>query len=241
MNKDLVNVFNDTLNHSNKLKVGITKKYNFSDIIKSDNTYVNNISIENLDTVSALEKYSKSGKVCILNMASYKRPGGGVINGARAQEECLFRCSNLYNSISDDFYPLERDSCLYTKDSLFFKDKNYEYINNINCDVITIAAINLNSSHHFYKDQIESNYESTTLDKIRLMVSIPSKHNIEYLILGAWGCGVFKNNPKKMSNFFKQVLITEGYSSLYKKVIFGIINDHNSVSNNYEVFRNHYL
>jgi len=48
-------------------------------------------------------------------MASYKRPGG-VRNGARAQEECLFRCSNLIQVVPNSFYPLKENEALYTKD-----------------------------------------------------------------------------------------------------------------------------
>ena len=35
----------------------------------------------------------------ILNMASAYRPGGGVMNGARTQEECSLRRSNLFMSL----------------------------------------------------------------------------------------------------------------------------------------------
>jgi uncharacterized protein (TIGR02452 family) len=69
------------------------------------------------------------------------------------------------------------------------------------------------------------------------MCSIPSKSNVKNLILGAWGCGVFNNDPITISTLFKQVLIDEGYATLYNKVIFAIINDHNSVGNNYSIFK----
>ena len=41
-----------------------------------------------------------------------------------------------------------------------------------------------------------------------------------------------------MSDMFSQILIDEGYSSFYDNVIFAIINDHNSVGNNYSIFKN---
>ena len=56
----------------------------------------------------ALIKYCKCGKTAVLNMASSKRKGGGVENGSMAQEECLFRCSNLF-TIQDNLYPIQKD------------------------------------------------------------------------------------------------------------------------------------
>jgi uncharacterized protein (TIGR02452 family) len=162
-------------------------------------------------------------------MASYKRPGGGVINGARAQEECLFRCSNLGHVIPNDFYPLQDNELLWTKDAVFFKDFNYGYMQDVHVDVVTIAAINLN-------DQKVNNYEELTKNKIRLMLSMAIKNDIDNIILGAWGCGVFGNEPGRMAKMFKDVL-DEGYDCIFDNVIFAIINDHNSVGNNYDEFR----
>jgi uncharacterized protein (TIGR02452 family) len=68
------------------------------------------------------------------------------------------------------------------------------------------------------------------------MLSVPQSWGAQYLILGAWGCGVFKNDPEKIAQYFKDSIIGEGYGSLYKKIIFAVINDHNSVANNYEIF-----
>jgi uncharacterized protein (TIGR02452 family) len=224
---NLVEVYQDTLDYSKDLINSITTKHDFSEISTSK-SISKNIEVVNSDSVSALTEFSKTGKTAVLNMASYKRPGGGVINGARAQEECLFRCSNLGHVISTDFYPLQDDELLWTKDAVFFKDVNYGYMKDVKVDVVTIAAINLNA-------QKVDNYEELTKNKIRLMLSIATKNNIDNIILGAWGCGVFGNEPSKMAKMFMDV-IKEGYS--FDNIIFAIINDHNSVGNNYNEFKN---
>ncbi len=241
---NLIDVFQDTLSISKSLSNRSETHKHFSNEISGPflSIFENNIIIEPLDTVSAIQKWSQFGKVCALNMASHKRPGGGVENGARAQEECLFRCSNLSVVVSKDFYPLNTLECLYTEKAVFFKDKDYRLIDPIESDVITIAALRLvgvvgsNGSLSYEPSDSRINYEKVTKDKIRLMLSIPYSFGSEYLILGAWGCGVFKNDPEKMAQYFKDILIGEGYANLYKKIIFAVINDHNSVANNYEIF-----
>ena len=72
------------------------------------------------------------------------------------------------------------------------------------------------------------------------MLSIPILNDTKSLILGAWGCGVFKNDPTKMAQYFYDVLIGEGYIKQLDKVIFAIINDHNSVGNNYQIFKSRF-
>lgn len=244
--KDLVKVFEDTLLQSRNIGISDTNKFTFDDfkglfelMLKYTNTCIEDtskIEVINTDTVSAAVDLSKNGKVAILNMASAKRPGGGVINGARAQEECLFRCSNLIVSISSDFYPLKENEALYTKDAIFFKDRNYENMDPITVDVITIPAINLNPTARYDHLQNVNNYDELTKDKIRLMLSIPIIYGVKNIILGAWGCGVFKNDPNKISQYFYDILIGEGYIKQLDRVQFAIINDHNSVANNFDIF-----
>jgi uncharacterized protein (TIGR02452 family) len=210
--KNLVNVFQDTLENSKNLTDSTTSKHTFDESNPPRLTMFKDIiSVINTDSISAVVEYSKYGKTAVLNMASYKRPGGGVHNGARAQEECLFRCSNLIHVVSKDFYPLEENEALYTNDAIFFKDKNYEYMVPVICDVITIAAINLNENSKYDPVQNVTNYRKLTKDKIRLMVSLASQNKVKNLILGAWGCGVFNNDPKTMAQYFNEILIGEGY------------------------------
>ena len=237
--KNLVSVFQDTLENSKNLTDSTTSKHTFDETNPPRLTMFKDIiSVINTDSVSAVVEYSKLGKTCVLNMASYKRPGGGVHNGARAQEECLFRCSNLIQVVPTSFYPLEVNEALYTKDAIFFKDKDYEYMEPVVCDVITIAAINLNENAKYDPVQNVTEYRKITKDKIRLMVSLAAQNGVKNLILGAWGCGVFNNDPTTMSQYFSEVLIGEGYSVDFDNVVFAIINDHNSVGNNFDIFNN---
>jgi uncharacterized protein (TIGR02452 family) len=239
---NLINVFQDTLEISKNFpNRSQTNRHTTQEIIGPYlSEFENNIIVEPLDTVSAIQKWSQVGRVCALNMASYKRPGGGVENGARAQEECLFRCSNLFDVVSKDLYPLRDHECLYTQRALFFKDKDYYQITPIECDVITLAAINLNDKAKYDPVQNLYNYENLTREKIRLMLSVPQSWGAQYLILGAWGCGVFNNDPTTMSQYFSEVLVGEGYNLNFKNVVFAIINDHNSVGNNFEIFNNEF-
>jgi len=227
MNREqLIDVFNDTIEQTKHYSKPDTKKITFNDIKKTDGKP--NIRVVEYDTVSALEMYQDN--TCLLNMASSKRPGGGVRNGSSAQEESLFRCSNLYH-ISRDFYPLKDDEALYSTNVTFIKNVYYHWMDMKNCDVITIAAPNLNYGG------LPKNYNSTPeyieliKNKMRLMLS----SDTENLILGAWGCGVFKNDPTVIAKLFKEV-IEEGTD--IKNIVFAIINDRNSVDNNYTVFKN---
>ncbi len=252
--RNLINVFEDTLRMSKTIhNRSSTTKHTFDDILKqlyrfekhkpSGILNLDNITVINSDTVSSIVEWSKRGKTCGINMASYRRPGGGVANGARAQEESLFRCSNLPLVVDRKFYPLQENECLYTENAIFFKDANYDLMDPVECDIITIAALRLSGVVtdkglvKFEPEDESIDYEQITKDKIRLMCSVPVMCGAKNLILGAWGCGVFKNDPTNMAKYFKEVLVNEGYANMYDNVIFAIINDHNSVGSNYEIFK----
>jgi uncharacterized protein (TIGR02452 family) len=240
MNKNqLIEVFEDTQSIATKGN-SITEKYT-TDLLNEVDLDANyeemNIQTINSDTVSAAHIFSKLGKTCVLNMASARKAGGGVANGAKAQEECLFRCSNLTTTVVQDFYPLKYNEALYTTDAVFFKDKNYNLIDPFTVDVVTIAAVNLNPNAR-YDDEVEyekTNYRQVTMNKIRLMLLLANMNKCENIILGAWGCGVFKNNPIMISDMFHEI-INRDFKGSFKNIIFAVINDHNSAGDNYSTF-----
>lgn len=188
------------------------------------------ILVENDDCINVALNLSKEGKTCMLNMASYKKPGGGVKTGAMAQEEELARRSNLMVGLDNrNFYPLQINEYIYTQDVTFFKNKYYENIDPFDCDVITIASVNLNGLDK------PIDYEDVMSKKISTMLYTPHQYGCKNLVLSAFGCGVFKNDPHFVASMFKKLLDNE-FASLYNKIVFAILNDNNSVGNNYEVF-----
>lgn len=193
------------------------------------------ITFDSMDTVSAIVKYKDCGKTAILNMANAFRKGGGVEKGSIAQEECLFRCSNLF-TIKDEFYPMAENELIYTKNTTFIKDFYYNDMEPVQVDVITIAAPNLNKAHGNTENSEEflKNYDSIMLKKINAMFDIAAINGCDNIILGAWGCGAFKNDPLRVSKFFNEVLTQK--HKMFDNVIFAIINDRNSVGDNYNVF-----
>lgn len=222
-----IEIYQDTVEYSELIDLKpITEKYTFLDIKKKP-LKGQTISLVKTDTVSLLQTLKGKGKTCVLNMASYKRPGGGVLKGSVAQEECLYRSSNL--PINEDvikYYPLANDEALYVKDVTFFKDYHYNLMEPIVCDVITIAALNLNEDAQKYDAEIMRN-------KIRLMLSLAAKNECDNIILGAWGSGVFKNDPVNVAIMFKEQIKHFSIPNIY----FAIINDSNSVSDNYNVYK----
>jgi len=234
MREQLIRVFTDTVSHieNGEYNKDLHCSKNRLSSIELDSDLIKKpgvITVENLDCIEVASRLSKEGKTCMLNMASYKKPGGGVKSGAMAQEEELARRSNLMYGLPQEFYPLSIDEYIYTQDVTFFKNKYYQVIPSFDCDIITIAAINRSES-------TPANYEEIMEEKISNMLYIPYKNGCKNLVLSAFGCGVFKNDPHFVSELFKS-LLDSGFSSLYSRVSFAILNDRNSVGSNYQIFK----
>ncbi|MBD5526868.1 MAG: TIGR02452 family protein [Lachnospiraceae bacterium] len=183
------------------------------------------ITLEPLDSVSAIIKAAEDGsRMAVLNFSSYRNPGGGFIGGSRAQEECLCHESFLYNVLSQkrEFYDwnnqhknrsLYCNRGMYTPGVIFMRgDKQ------VSCDVITCAAPNFSAAS---KNQVSPKENSKALkDRIRFILDIARENRVNTLILGAYGCGVFGQDPREVADIFKEYLETE--YKCFEKVIFAI-------------------
>lgn len=208
-------------------------------IKKSVNT---EIILDDTDSVSAIYNCNVDEIVAVLNFASYKNPGGMFLKGSMAQEEALCHESILYNVLSaqrfqDEFYgpnhnrlnkAMYGDDLIYSRDVLFIDEK----AGNTYADVITCAAPNAGTASeicHVKPEIIKANLKS----RIQHVLYIALKNDIDVLILGAYGCGVFKNDPYDVAAIFKDELDTT-FKGAFEKVIFAIPN---SKSNNYKAFQ----
>lgn len=58
----------------------------------------------------------RNQRIAVMNLASEKKPGGGWLTGALAQEEALCYRSSLSLSLHKTYYPLEKLDAVYTRD-----------------------------------------------------------------------------------------------------------------------------
>jgi len=180
-------------------------------------------------TFEAAEKYAKAGKkVAVLNFANNHHAGGGVVSGANAQEECLCRCSTLYSCISDekmmkDFYEyhtelfnqnnlnfLGNDDLIYSPDVVVCKtdtpvpermaQKDWYKV-----DVITCAAPNIGHIPYDSPEEKEELFDLFT-KRFKHIIDAAVFNGVEVLILGAFGCGAFGNDPEIVALAAKEAL-----------------------------------
>ena len=176
------------------------------------------------DTVSAIFEKTE-GKIAALNFASYKEPGGGFLNGSRAQEECLCHESTLYNVLSQkmDYYEWNRanlNHALYKPRALYSPDIIFEKNGIVKkCDVITCAAPNYSAASKFVT--LEEN-NRVLEGRIKFILEIAKDQKVDTLILGAFGCGVFQQKPEVVARLFDKHIKSTFYNEKIN-VIFAII------------------
>jgi len=202
----------------------------------------------------------KGMKTCVHNFANSKHPGGGVVKGATAQEECLCRCSTLYCNLSTNdmrsrFYEphkaenniIYNGDIIYTPDVYVFRtdddlmsimDEKEWY----NVNVITCAAPNLRNPGSYrlpgmkdHKWGRPSDKELLDIHERRLagiMKAACDREN-EVMILGAFGCGAFANNPEVVAEAAMNVVDRYLYS--FKTIEFAIYCSPQD-RKNYDVF-----
>ena len=179
-------------------------------------------------------------ETCVLNFASATTPGGGVLWGSTAQEEGLCRGSTLYANLNTSenwrgFYephrkqnnPLYNDDCIYTPDVVVFKTdtRTPQLLDPEDwamANVITCAAPNLRRD----KDGRErvtvsdSELEKIHIQRMRRILSIAAARDNDVVILGAYGCGAFKNPPEIVARAMRKVV--EEYRSHFQIIEFAV-------------------
>ena len=183
-------------------------------------------------TFEAASKY-KGRRVAVHNFASASNPGGGVVKGFSAQEECLCRCSGLYFCLNTPemwagFYtphrnaqdPLHNDDIIYTPEITVFKTdesipKLMDQDDWYQVNVITCAAPNLRSRPANPYNAGDGNKAVVISDRdllalhekrLRRILDVAVSEGNDTIILGAFGCGAFENNPEVVAKASRNVL-----------------------------------
>lgn len=195
-----------------------------------------NIEVTGETTFAALQRLQAEGHQDLgcLNFASAKNPGGGFLNGAEAQEEALSRASALVACIItqfDSYYQRNRShpSCLYLDLAIvspevpFFRDDEGLLLDEpLLATVITspapnAGAVTANEPHRI------AEIVPTLRRRSEQVLRAAALAGIKTLVLGAWGCGVFRNDPANVAATFAELLGPTGpYHHHFELITFAV-------------------
>jgi uncharacterized protein (TIGR02452 family) len=187
----------------------------------------------------------------VLNMANRRNPGGGVLGGAGAQEENLFRRSNLLWSLyqfapyasrygvppspKGHRYPIPRESGgIYSPGALVFRSSEatgYAFLPTpYRVAFATVPAIpNPDVVARDGRQWLTEAVADATRRKIRAILRIGAHHGHTSLVLSAFGCGAFRNPAHHVAALFREVLREPEFAGVFGGVVFAVLNDHNAV------------
>lgn len=201
------------------------------------------ISVSNEGCLTVARRVASEGgaRPLCLNFASAKNPGGGFLGGSEAQEENLAKSSGLYPCIAQMAAMYEKNralqSCLYSDDMIYspdvpvFRDDEYALLDNFySASFITAPAVNLGALKKNEPDQI-GEAASVMLNRVNFVLALALQHGHQHLVLGAWGCGVFGNEPRDVANYFLQALSPGSiFHGAFKKIVFAVLDKKNTGS-----------
>jgi uncharacterized protein (TIGR02452 family) len=193
------------------------------------------ISVTGETTLEAAERLARVSKdtVAVLNFASAKNPGGGFLGGAQAQEESLARSSGLYPSLltQPKFYEFHRkqDNLLYSDMMIYspkvpvFRTDNGSLLEEpYFSSFITSAAPNAGAIANNQPERLEQISDSLE-NRSEYVLATAESFEHERLILGAWGCGVFRNDPVMVAQTFSRLLETK-FKGAFREVVFAVFD-----------------
>ncbi|MEU6372658.1 TIGR02452 family protein [Streptomyces sp. NPDC046909] len=175
------------------------------------------------------------GVVAVLNFASARNPGGGFFNGAQAQEEALCRASALYACVREtrDFYDHHRahrdafytDRVIHSPAVPVFRDDRGRLLDEpYFAGFLTAAAPNAGVIRRTTPDRVPEVPAALAVRAERVL-EVAAAEGYRRLVLGAWGCGVFQNDPAQVAGAFHALLGPGGrFASAFEHVVFGVLD-----------------
>ena len=172
------------------------------------------------------------GPIAALNFASARNPGGGFLNGSQAQEESLARSSALYASQlrAFEFYTAHRqatsllysNAMIYSPDCPVIRDDLGTLLETPTLvSFITCAAPNAGAIRD-PKDK--AGLAEALQGRAECVLAVAASKGIETLILGAWGCGVFRNDPQQVAGVFADHLLRGKWRGVFQRVVFSVLD-----------------
>ncbi|WP_049577998.1 TIGR02452 family protein, partial [Streptomyces sp. SBT349] len=175
------------------------------------------------------------GPVAVLNFASARNPGGGYLNGAQAQEEALCRGSALHTCLlsAPDFYAVHRadpdpfysDRVIHSPGVPVFRDDRGALLDApYLAGFLTSAAPNAGVIAQRLPERT-GELPAALASRAERVLEVASAQGYRRLVLGAWGCGVFRNDPAQVAAAFRAPLAEGGrFSPTFDLAVFAVLD-----------------
>jgi uncharacterized protein (TIGR02452 family) len=193
------------------------------------------IEIRNESTLAGIERLLREScaPVAALNFASAYSPGGGFLNGSQAQEESLARSSGLYASLmqAGEFYernrrrssPLHPDDVIFSPDCPVFRDDAGSLLSEVHCAAFVSSAAPNAGALKTSRPQDLHLVQETLQRRAEYVLALMASQGYRHIVLGAWGCGVFRNDPKVVAEVLMKSLSSPDWAGRFSRVVFSII------------------
>lgn len=199
-----------------------------------DARFETTIEVANESTLQAARRLTDAGHGTVaLNFANALVPGGGFLVGAGAQEEDLARSSALFACIVDSpmydenrvrCHPLGSHHMTHAPDVPVFRDDSGDLDADVwTCSIITAPAVNAGYVRHSHPGRADE-ILPTLRERAGRVLSVAALHGHDAIVLGAWGCGVFQNDPTEVATIFREAL--DGpFHGVFARVVFAVLDD----------------
>jgi len=201
------------------------------------------ISVVNTTTLAvarAMVDPARADEPCVLNFASAKNPGGGFLGGSQAQEESLARSSALYATLLEHprYYEANRvssdvmytDHLIYSPGVPVFRDDDGNLLDRpYTLSFVTMPAVNVGYVRQNAPNRAEE-IETVMSRRIHCVLRLAIECGHRRFVLGAWGCGVFRNDPAMIARLFARWLKDERFTSAFDEVVFAVLDRTNDRS-----------
>ncbi|MEU2060593.1 TIGR02452 family protein [Streptomyces sp. NPDC013455] len=173
--------------------------------------------------------------VAVLNFASARNPGGGYLSGAQAQEEALCRASALHTCLltARAFYdhhradrdPFYTDRVIHSPAVPVFRDDRGRLLAEpYLVGFLTAAAPNAGAVRRTVPERA-AELPGVLAVRAERVLETAVAHGYRLLVLGAWGCGVFQNDPARVAGAFRALLGPGGrFARSFEHVVFGVLD-----------------
>jgi uncharacterized protein (TIGR02452 family) len=197
--------------------------------------FATNLEVVNETTLAGITRIlDGKGPIAVLNFASAKNPGGGFLNGSQAQEESLARSSALHASQlrAWEFYERHRrlpsllysDAMIWSPDCPVFRDDEGTLLDEPQLvSFITSPAPNAGATASNRPQELVQIPE-VFRRRSEYVLALAASKRCRRLVLGAWGCGVFRNDPALVAATFVDHLRDGSWSGRFEHVLFSVLD-----------------